>query len=277
MMIDRHAVAAAAVAHGLSDIATQVSDLARMSWRVSVQPSAGHQFAPGDAKAGGVPDLAPGESWPLNRAGQPLVFLAQYRPATLPPIDQAGQAWGHRGELIRIFADIAAEPVEPARAIALSTAATALAPGAHPEFPPNDVGAEFPLAPAHLAFLPCLTVPAVHPTLRDLDSHWMDPRSEQYDLFRAALQPHRFDSQILGWPEDGHEDTMAVGPCVEDGYSTSEWTTQPSDWRLLLLLRYHLSNDEPYDDVDEFFAVTIRATDLADGRYDRLACDVMFG
>ncbi len=48
------------------------------------------------------------------------------------------------------------------------------------------------------------------------------------------------------------------------------------DWRLLLLLHHdaHWDAANP-DGADSFYAVVIRAADLAEGRYDRLAVDVV--
>jgi hypothetical protein len=259
---------------------------ARPAWRLSLRTPGERGVPYGTSKIGGCPDMTPSEAWPRNARGVPLVFIAQLRPDEFPTLPEADQRWDHRGALIRLFADLLEEPNEPDHAIGLSTTSTDLAPAAMPDDPAvgglsggGEPGVVRALPERAVVAEPVLTLPAVHPALRDKPNHWMDPLSDRYEQFARVVDEERAvrSCQALGWPEDGHEDPLAAGPCVEDGYNTQDWSTQPSDWRLMLLVHYSPTHDgDPYAS-DDFYALVIRAADLAAARYDRLVCDVVFG
>lgn len=278
----REDVVAAAQAHGLSAEAAFFAAIARPAWRLSLSVPGPDGVRIGASKLGGHPDMAPGESWPCNARGLPLVFLAQLAPADFPALPRSDQPWGHRGELVRLFGDLLVNPYEPGPAFGLSTTSDQLNRTVTPIQPPPEqsddemFGRVRELPERAVEARAILTLPAVHPAIREMPNHWIDPLSERYEKFAGAVDAERFGRcQILGWPEDGDDDPLAAGPCVEDGYNIRDWTTQPADWRLMLLVHYNSTVDgDPYES-HSFYAVVIRAADLAAGRYDRLVCDVV--
>jgi hypothetical protein len=172
------------------------------------------------------------EAWPRNANGVPLTFLAQLSPRDFPRLPDADQPWGHRDELIRIFADIREEPYEPGLAFGLSAPAADLRRAATPEGPEGRPPTPYPeivreLPEVAVTAEPVLTVPAVHPAIRDKDSHWMSPLSRTYDDLLDAVDPDRLGRhQVLGWPEDGHDDTLAIGPFFESDFGMNPPTTR---------------------------------------------------
>jgi hypothetical protein len=104
-------------AEGLGAYAEDLVARVRPGWRLDLDPGESGS-RPGTSKIGGAPDLADGELWPRNARGIPMTFLAQIDGSSLPQLNPAWpdpHPWAHGGELIRVFADLLDNPVEPGR------------------------------------------------------------------------------------------------------------------------------------------------------------------
>jgi hypothetical protein len=104
--------------------AERLLDFARPAWRLD--PTDEDPVSTAATKIGGGADLAPGESWPINRYGVPYALLAQINCAALP--DRGDEwpdpvGWKHDGKLLRIFADCA--HVDGVDAVVLASEPTA--------------------------------------------------------------------------------------------------------------------------------------------------------
>ena len=266
----RAEIAAAAASEGLD--AERLAAVARpaLSLRLTRGPG-----PIGETKVGGWPDLAEDEEWPRNQAGVPMMFVAQLATAHLPDLEPADQVWDHRGELVRLFADLIDNPYDPGPAIGLATGAADLRSTPPPDSGPIDDDAVRELPECLVVSAPVMTVPGVHPAVGDEDDPWSHPLQDDYDTFLDSIGYHEVESphQILGWPTQVQADPPHTGPYVEEIHNPRQEPTRAADWRLLLQL--HDDDSVGLEILDGgSYAFLMPAVDLAAGRYSRLACDV---
>ena len=130
-----------AAEHRVPYDAATVTSWLRPGWRLL--PSG--EERPGASKIGGHPDLTVEEVWPRNPRGVALAFLAQLNCSELPEFDAPWKLlapWAHGDNVIRLFADLLDDPVDPVPAIGLQAAADAAfrrtpAPPVPDPFPPG--------------------------------------------------------------------------------------------------------------------------------------------
>jgi hypothetical protein len=300
-VLSRARVIELAEAAGLGNHAEDLVDRVRPGWRLEVQldRAAG---AAGATKIGGDPDLAPGERWPYNKRGIPMTFVAQVDTARLPALDPAWPdpaPWRHDGLLIRVFADLLDNPIEPGpTAIFVSAPGGELtrtpAPDPPDPFPPGGPwdGAGLDERPARLpealvAPTPFLSAPELHPALKPEVWDFSDA-AERYDAWASALRtadqarPDRdayVVHHLLGEACSIQDDVLDVGPMVAE---TPSWgalppgeiepaLTSPDAWRVLLALHFDERIELHIHDGGAFHLIA-PVNDLASGRYDRVVC-----
>ena len=241
----------------------------------AVRPAYRLEPGPEDSphRIGGLPDLAPDETWPRDELGIPQTLIAQIDCSRLPPLesDFAHPAWGHDGRLVRIFAALDGRDPEPGPACALACPADA--PVTRAALPPrpeeilaeNDSLRELRELPVRL--VPMLTAADVLP----------DADYATIAQLRARLAggagPEREeawnDSQLLGHAEtEQGEDPRYVGPgYLRDG-------SADEDWAVLINIVAHRGMS--FGD-GGLLSMVIGVADLATGRYDRIVAEKTMG
>jgi hypothetical protein len=109
LVIDR-ATASALVRTAAPELdAEAIVEEVQLGWRLV--PSDEDEPA---VRVGGPAPLLPDEAWPRNERGIPMTFLASVDTARVPTetAPWSTPAWGHRGGVLRIFADLVDEPYD---------------------------------------------------------------------------------------------------------------------------------------------------------------------
>lgn len=247
----------------------------------SIRPGYRLEEAPdGPHRLGGLPDFAPGETWPHDELGFPYTFVAQIDCSALPPL--AGElghpAWGHGGALLRIFAALDGRVEEyPALALACSpdaplTRAAEVPPRPDPlpedTWEPDD-DSHRELSESHVQAVPVLTsVLAEGVELNGDEAYW------DFKL-RLKLGGRALDRDDVGWAFNqllGQAQT-AYGDDPRPGAKWGDPDEDPDDWCVLVMLN---NTDISLAD-GHGLAVMLRAEDLAAGRYDRLVTEISSG
>ena len=296
-------VIAIAREEGLGRYAEQLVSIVQPAWRLLP----GGDDKPGATKVGGDPDLGRDESWPLNRRGVPMAFVAQINCAELPAFDPPWQLrtpWRHNDRLVRLFADLLDNPVEPGPAVALQTDPAAPltrtpAPPVPDPFPPGGEWDDYKprdylyRLPETVARLhPFLTAPEIHTELHPEKVNYdCDEQADQYEEWAARLRldgrngwdavaPYEVQ-HLLGEPRSIHDHVRFVGPMFnEDSYwqsvggiSADPGLATEDAWAILLGL--HMEDAfglNIHDGGALHFLVPV--ADLAIGRLNRLICDI---
>src|SRR4051794_38227971 len=123
VVLSRSDVRKVAGEEGLAEFADRLVDSVAPGWRLDI--GQGAVLGPGATKIGGDPDLAFGEPWPVNHRGIPMTFLAQINTDELPALSEewVTVAWRPPARvLLRVFADLVDNPVEPGPARVLAAA-----------------------------------------------------------------------------------------------------------------------------------------------------------
>jgi hypothetical protein len=200
-VLTRDEVIRLAEEEGLGAHANDLIARVRPGWRLDLDFRSGAEQSAA-SKIGGHPDLAEDESWPHNRRGVPMVFLAQIDASKLPELDPAWpdpHPWAHRGQLIRVFADLLDNPAEPGPAVVLACdPAVPLirteAPPVPDPWPPGggwddlDVEDRFRVLPeAVVRPRTFLSAPETHPMLKP--EQWdFSEQADRYESFAARLR-----------------------------------------------------------------------------------------
>jgi hypothetical protein len=243
----------------------------------------------GASKIGGLADLAPHETWPMNDHGIPMTLMAQLDLSRLePPTQDWGMedaSWSPPQGLMRIFADLLDSPVDMCRASVLvcpsdASLRRAVFPPLPDLWPVNDLQQEgpraFPGIPVTLS--PFLSAPE---TYRGIRSHVWDRNSgtpQDYqrwlDQLRVGPDGVEVKQALLGHPRSLQDDIRLAaslnfkefaGPDAEPGLANVD------AWRPLL----SLFDDDDYGlEIADggAYVVLAPARDLLEGRYDRLVC-----
>jgi Domain of unknown function (DUF1963) len=299
-------VAELAREEGLEAFADELAGYARPGWRLLP----GGEDRPGASKVGGDPDLAEDESWPLNRRGVPMAFVAQIDASRLPAFDspwELATPWRHDGQLIRLFADLLDSPAEPGLAVALMTdpagplTRTPAPPlpdpyprgGRWDDYEPRDYLYRLPETIVRVR--PFLTAPEMHPGLHpEMHVYGDNPDADRYCEWAGRLRvdgktdwpPFPYEVQhVLGEPSSIQDDVRLTGVMFNDpdGYWTAVACRPPdpaltSEDAWAVLLGLHM--DEAFGlDIHDGGAIQILApvNDLAEGRLDRLLYSIDSG
>jgi hypothetical protein len=305
-MVSRARVIELAEAAGLADHAGDLLPSVRPGWRLDLELDASPD-RPAASKIGGDPDLTPGEGWPLNRRGIPMTFVAQIDASRLPPLD--GQwpvpaPWRHGGQLVRMFADLLDNPIEPGPCVVLQCAPDAPLTRTRPPAPPNPLppGGAWDGAPLSDRFqrlpeaavrpTPFLSAPELHPVLKPEMWDFSEPadRSERWATsLRTADEgaPPRDPYEVhhlLGEACSIQDDVREAGAMVAADPSWGALPPEAGDptlttedaWRVLLAIHFDERIRLNIHDGGAFHLIAPIA-DLAQGRYDRVVCDPSSG
>lgn len=271
-LLSRDEVAELIDEHQLGEFRDKILAAIRPGYRLQPDTRSPHRI-------GGLPDLAPDEQWPHDENGIPYTFVAQIDCSALPPLvsEFEAPAWGHGGQLLRIFAALDARVPEGGPAVALACAPeapltrTEVPPRPDPvdAFEPDDDSLrrldEQPVRPT--PFLTCrqgwYVVGERHYELR-------------YDELAQRIEAGGAKPRRDAWAEPqllGH----ATNEQGEDPVPAGTWRyedTTDDDWCTLFNLPRHPGMS--FGDGGSL-AILIRLKDLAAGRYDRLATDQSMG
>ena len=245
----------------------------------SVRPGYRLEEVPdGPHRLGGLPDFAPGESWPHDEHGMPYTFVAQIDCSALPPLaaEFHPPAWGHGGALLRIFAALDGRVEEfPALALACPadaplTRATEVPP--RPDPLPEDIWEPDDDSHRELSEMRVVAVPVLTSVFAEGAGITDD---EYWDFkLRLKLGGRALDADDSGWAGNqllGH----AQSPYGDDLRPGTKWGDEdddPEGWCVLAML-----NDTDISLGDgNGLAIMIRAEDLAAGRYDRLVTELSY-
>ena len=285
-------------AEGLGEDADTLLAAVRPGWRLE---AAGGQASV--VRLGGEPELSRDESWPVNRRGVPMTFLAQIEAGALPAIDPA---WADRATVLtsgtmRVFADLLDSPHESGPAVVLFSPTSAdLRRTPHPlltaEAPPwgpwddltNDE--RFWRFDEHqLAAVPFLTAPEYLSGLREN----IDDFSERADRYTQFAYRLRIDGapvgdytpwgvhHVLGEPSSVGDDTRFTGmgiygdaeDAAAEGVEHDPSLDDVNAWSVLLALHDDDALGLNIHDAGALH-VLMPATDLAAERFHRAVCDV---
>lgn len=303
-MLSREEVVDLARQEGLGEVADDLVARVRPAWRLEPGDT-GDPSRAATTKVGGHPDLGPGETWPVNRRGVPMTFLAQVDCSGLPAFDPPWldpRPWRHGDLLLRLFADLFDNPIEPGIAIGLACEPTGPLARTEPPLsrpPPggpwDDLSLEerfrtLPEAP--LRAVPFLTAPeGPPPALGDLEEaedgylQWtyrlrIDGEDMDDELERQPWEVHH----LLGEPCSIQEDVRGIGGMFYgDAWFAEVMGLEPDPnlvgedaWRVLLALHDDERLGLEIHDAGAFH-VLAPVEDLASGRLDRLVCSVDSG
>jgi hypothetical protein len=307
-MLTREDVARIAREEGLGEHAEDLVGCVRAGWRLDLDPD-GDPGAPGVTKLGGHPDLAAGESWPHNSRGIAMTFLAQIDCGALPAVDPEWSdppPWPRGTCLLRVFADLVDNPIEPgpARVLAVPSGG-ALARTVAPPLPePWPGGGEWDELPPEMRYrtlpeaavrvVPFLSAPESHPVLSP-DGPGLRGQAGDYYTWALRLrvhgavvessprdEPRPWDvHHFLGEAASIQEDVRSVGTMF---YGDEFWArvidaevdpalADVDAWRPLLAVHDDERIGLRVHDSGAF-TVLIPAADLAAGRFDRVVCSV---
>jgi uncharacterized protein DUF1963 len=243
----------------------------------------------GASRIGGLPDLAPGESWPLNDDGIPMTLMAQLDLSRLEPPTQDWSmddaSWSPPTGLMRVFADLLANPVDMCRATVLVCPPDApLRPAPLLPLPdsfPFSIEQEqgyrsFPEIPVTLS--PFLSAPETYRGIRsnvwDTGSGAPQDYQRWLDQLRVGEDGVEVKQALLGHPRSLHDDIRGAASLNFEefaGPNAEPDLADPDQWRPFL----SLFDDDDYGleiaDAGSF-VVLAPARDIAAGRYDRLVC-----
>ena len=283
--------------HELGDHADRIIEAIQPGWRL--EPS----VTGGAVRIGGDPRLAPEETWPVNKRGLPLAYLAEVDCGLLPPIPSPWEArlqWPHLGRVLRVFANVLDMPHEPTLAAVFPASREGtLSVTPHPELPDpfpaggphddEDLESRYWRLDEHqMTAAPFLTVPECLPGIRE-HIYESSPLAERYatlsDRLRtAAVEPAKEAwgmHHLLGAPVSVQDDTRHSATLIygEPTFAESEGVTVdpalglPDAWRVLLAL---YTDDRLGLMIEDGGAwhILILDTALSDGSYDRAVCDV---
>jgi hypothetical protein len=277
---------------GLSQWADGLVSTVSVGWELAATDA--RPPSPGTSKIGGLPDLAPGEDWPLNARGIPMTLMAQLDLSALAPppegwaLEEA--SWSPPRGLMRIFADLVDSPVDVCRAsVLLCPPASPLKAAPLPALPdpwplggpcdevePEERYRRF--AEIAVIFRPFLSGPEIFHGIR----------SEVWDTSPGPAQDYQRWLDRLRTDDDGREVTHALlGTHRSLQADVREWAalnfeeffaaeadedlTSADAWRPLLSLFDDDALDLRIADGGSFI-VLAPAQDLAEGRFDRLLC-----
>ncbi|MDA0178729.1 DUF1963 domain-containing protein [Solirubrobacter phytolaccae] len=212
----------------------------------------------GPHRMGGLPDLAPGETWPLDEEGEPYTFVAQIDCSALPPLPTGfgAPAWDHGGALLRIFAAVEGA-VEEFPAVVLACPADAPLTRASGE----DLAYE--TEEQHAQAVPSLTTVLGYGSGADDEAREAFAALDQ-ELKRGAT----FTNQLLGHARSPYDDD--VRPGARWGGMEDE---DPDQWWVLAM--FNTAGFEVGD--GHGLAFMVPAEDLAAGRYDRVVTEMSTG
>jgi hypothetical protein len=302
-MLTRRDVAVIAVAQGLEGSAARLSKAVVPGWHL--QPKGGAGVVPlGASKLGGGADLAVGETWPTNRRGIALTFLAQIDCAALPgwaPEWDQSAVWPHGGRLLRFFADLVDNPVGISPALVMACSPTARLrrveppplPSRWPAGGPCDEGESeerYPrLGEAAISALPYVGVPSypsVHLGLGDLlgtDRYeallavmtgapgGSSTTQVVHSLLGPAISINIDDVRsMVAWLFESPDPSLRFGASTEAEGADGAGLTEEEAWTSLL----HLEDDAAMglNLRDSVFTLMVPRNDLARASYDRVFC-----
>lgn len=294
-------VAQIAREEGLEAFADELVAHARPGWRLLP----GGEDRPGASKVGGDPDLAEGEIWPLNGRGVPMAFVAQIDASRLPAFDppwELATPWEHDDQLVRLFADLLDNPVEPGPAVALVTdpagpLTRTPAPPVPDPYPPGGGWDDYEprddlyrLSETIVRLHPFLTAPETHPTLHP-ELHVYGDNADRYDQWAGRLRvdgatggpPYPYAVQhVLGEPSSIQDDVRSTGVIFNEadgywaavsGYPPDPALTTEDAWAALLALHMDQAFGLEIHD-DGAIHILAPTTELAAGRLERLLCSI---
>ena len=231
----------------------------------------------GTHRIGGEPDLVAGETWPRNRRGVELTFIAQFDVGQIPALPGGPaevEAWRATPSFVRLFADLYDHPFEADVLTAL--VADPLATRIRAAVPTRGVpatDAEFAIATFReqtVDAVPCWCLDVEHPAVREAEAIDDVGAIENAPLLELSHRLHAGRSlqagwhvlpQLLGLP-DPVQDDPRYGAAA---YHADASLRDRSAWTLLFQFDDSFAS---YGDGGGFFVVIPRV-DLAAGRYDR--------
>lgn len=298
-MLDRDDVRELIAEEGLGEAADVIMAPVRAGYRLAVLDAA-NTAAPGMDRIGGDPDLTHGERWPVSHEDWPMVFLAQINCSGLPPLPAQWPdptPWPHHGALIRIFANLLADPGAPCAARALLADPSAelirrpTPARSEKEVPEDAKPVESPsrLPECAVRPIPFLTLPEVLPGI--VESWWgSSPPAERYRRLSQRLRDHETPlpeparlspvHHFLGEPRSIQDDVKQMAAfLVEDPHSARQREIapepalgEPDAWRCLLALHDDERIGLHIGDAGGLH-VMVPVADLTANRLDRLMCD----
>jgi hypothetical protein len=294
---------------GLAEFADRLVDSVVPGWRLDDREDA-VLAASGASKIGGDPDLAVGESWPINHRGIPMTFLAQINTDELPELAEEWAAVTPRpaaGVLLRVFANLVDDPVEPGPARVLATAlADELMRTAAPGIPsPWPTGGQWDnvdlservseLPEASVKLTGFLTAPETHPILSPDGGFSSGPMGDRYYAWanrlrldgrdynagssegRMPWEVHHFLGEASSVQADvrGYAAAMFATASVAAflGYEPDARLAHDDAWQTLLSL--HNDDNLGLDILDGgVYTVLVPTVDLREGTFHRTVCAI---
>lgn len=290
-MLSKLQVAQLARECGLSPWADALVATVSVGWELSAMEGADQAL--GASKIGGLPDLAPGERWPMNRRGIPMALMAQLDLSQLLAPTQGwtpeDAGWTPPSGLMRIFADVADSPSSMCRAAVLLCPTDAPLRSATPPPVPDPWPAGSPnewfdreerqqvLPEIAVKLSPFLSAPELQPEASaEWDGSPDAPQNYQrwLDQLRIGDRGDEVTFSLIGHPLSIHNDIRGAAAFGFRDFLTEqpgENLDDVSAWRPLLTLFGEDAYGVHISDIGAFH-ILLPAQDLIDNCYERLVC-----